>query len=168
MRSPGRIRRPRRPGGVGEAGGEQVHGRAERSRDVEPAGGRQVEPRRGEAIRLCGEALRKHKDALGSLVSLEMGKIKAEGDGEVQEIESIRADLREKHLTSGDIDPFCLLRSAARRQKWLDQSQALRLELPRLHADVGAVSALLIAAWRLGLKSVWHLAPADAAERPSA
>ena len=43
-------------------------------------------PRRGEAIRLCGEALRRHKDALGSLVSLEMGKIKAEGDGEVQEM----------------------------------------------------------------------------------
>ncbi|MCY1021375.1 aldehyde dehydrogenase family protein [Pyxidicoccus sp. MSG2] len=43
-------------------------------------------PRRGEAIRLCGEALRRQKDALGSLVSLEMGKIKAEGDGEVQEM----------------------------------------------------------------------------------
>ena len=38
-------------------------------------------PRRGEAVRLCGEALRKHKDALGSLVALEMGKIKPEGDG---------------------------------------------------------------------------------------
>ena len=43
-------------------------------------------PRRGEAIRRCGEALRKHKDALGSLVALEMGKIKPEGDGEVQEM----------------------------------------------------------------------------------
>ncbi len=43
-------------------------------------------PKRGEAIRLCGEALRQHKDALGSLVALEMGKIKAEGDGEVQEM----------------------------------------------------------------------------------
>jgi len=43
-------------------------------------------PRRGEAIRLCGEALRQHKDALGSLVALEMGKIKPEGDGEVQEM----------------------------------------------------------------------------------
>src|ERR1700712_2613961 len=28
-------------------------------------------PRRGEAIRLCADALRKHKDALGSLVALE-------------------------------------------------------------------------------------------------
>lgn len=33
-------------------------------------------PRRGEAVRLCGEALRRHKDALGSLVALEMGKSK--------------------------------------------------------------------------------------------
>ncbi|MGH8283040.1 MAG: aldehyde dehydrogenase family protein, partial [Gammaproteobacteria bacterium] len=43
-------------------------------------------PKRGEAVRLIAEALRKQKDALGSLVSLEMGKIKAEGDGEVQEM----------------------------------------------------------------------------------
>jgi len=43
-------------------------------------------PRRGEAVRLVGDELRRHKSALGSLVSLEMGKIKAEGDGEVQEM----------------------------------------------------------------------------------
>jgi aldehyde dehydrogenase (NAD+) len=43
-------------------------------------------PRRGEAVRLCADALRKHKDALGSLVALEMGKSKPEGDGEVQEM----------------------------------------------------------------------------------
>ncbi len=43
-------------------------------------------PRRGEAVRLCGDALRRHKDALGSLVALEMGKSKPEGDGEVQEM----------------------------------------------------------------------------------
>ncbi len=43
-------------------------------------------PVRGEAIRLVGVALRDNKDTLGSLVSLENGKIKAEGDGEVQEM----------------------------------------------------------------------------------
>ncbi|ARG97580.1 L-piperidine-6-carboxylate dehydrogenase [Legionella micdadei] len=43
-------------------------------------------PKRGEIIRQIGEALREHKDALGSLVSLEMGKSKQEGDGEVQEM----------------------------------------------------------------------------------
>ena len=43
-------------------------------------------PRRGEVVRLVGEELRANKDALGSLVTLENGKIKAEGDGEVQEM----------------------------------------------------------------------------------
>jgi aldehyde dehydrogenase (NAD+) len=43
-------------------------------------------PKRGEVVRAIGEELRKHKDALGSLVSLEMGKSKQEGDGEVQEM----------------------------------------------------------------------------------
>ena len=43
-------------------------------------------PVRGEAIRHIANALRDNKDALGSLVALEMGKIKAEGDGEVQEM----------------------------------------------------------------------------------
>jgi aldehyde dehydrogenase (NAD+) len=37
-------------------------------------------------VRLITEELRAKKDALGSLVSLEVGKIKAEGDGEVQEM----------------------------------------------------------------------------------
>ncbi|MDI9818861.1 MULTISPECIES: aldehyde dehydrogenase family protein [unclassified Legionella] len=43
-------------------------------------------PQRGEIIRQIGQALREHKDLLGSLVSLEMGKSKQEGDGEVQEM----------------------------------------------------------------------------------
>lgn len=43
-------------------------------------------PKRGEVVRRIGQALREKKDALGSLVSMEVGKIKAEGDGEVQEM----------------------------------------------------------------------------------
>ena len=43
-------------------------------------------PKRGELVRLLGEVLREHKDDLGSLVSIEVGKITAEGLGEVQEM----------------------------------------------------------------------------------
>ena len=43
-------------------------------------------PQRGEIIRQIGHELRRHKDALGTLVSLETGKIKPEGEGEVQEM----------------------------------------------------------------------------------
>ena len=42
-------------------------------------------PKRGEIVRQIGMKLRQHQDSLGSLVSLEMGKIKSEGLGEVQE-----------------------------------------------------------------------------------
>jgi aldehyde dehydrogenase (NAD+) len=43
-------------------------------------------PKRGNAVRRYADLLRENKDALGTLVSLETGKIKAEGDGEVQEM----------------------------------------------------------------------------------
>jgi len=43
-------------------------------------------PKRGEVVREIGNELRRHKDDLGALVSLEMGKILAEGKGEVQEM----------------------------------------------------------------------------------
>ena len=43
-------------------------------------------PKRGEVVRRLGERLRELKAALGSLVSLEVGKIIAEGEGEVQEM----------------------------------------------------------------------------------
>jgi len=43
-------------------------------------------PKRGEYVRLLADALRKHKEPLGALVALEMGKIQAEGEGEVQEM----------------------------------------------------------------------------------
>ena len=52
---------------------------AQRWRDV-PA------PLRGQAVRRYAELLREHKDALGTLVTLENGKIRQEGDGEVQEM----------------------------------------------------------------------------------
>ena len=43
-------------------------------------------PRRGELVRLLGEELRANKDALGRLVTLEVGKVPSEGLGEVQEM----------------------------------------------------------------------------------
>jgi aldehyde dehydrogenase (NAD+) len=43
-------------------------------------------PVRGDLVRRLGNALREHKRDLGALVTLEMGKIRAEGEGEVQEM----------------------------------------------------------------------------------
>ncbi len=43
-------------------------------------------PKRGDLVRDLGQALRAAQEPLGDLVSLEMGKIRAEGHGEVQEM----------------------------------------------------------------------------------
>jgi len=43
-------------------------------------------PKRGEVVRKLANAFRKHKISLGKLISWEMGKIQAEGEGEVQEM----------------------------------------------------------------------------------
>lgn len=72
----------------------RVYGCSAEDYDTIVAGSQQVyaswrmvpAPKRGEIVRLIGQALREKKDALGTLVSLEVGKIKTEGDGEVQEM----------------------------------------------------------------------------------
>ena len=43
-------------------------------------------PKRGEVVRKLGNEFRKYKEPLGKLISWEMGKIQAEGEGEVQEM----------------------------------------------------------------------------------
>ncbi len=43
-------------------------------------------PKRGEVVRQLGQELRRHKEDLAALVTLEVGKIKTEGLGEVQEM----------------------------------------------------------------------------------
>jgi len=69
----------------------RLHSRAEydamvaRTVEVQKLWRRLPAPQRGEIIRLIGNALREHKNELGELVSLEVGKIRAEGLGEVQE-----------------------------------------------------------------------------------
>lgn len=59
---------------------------SKRAQDVFPEWRMIPAPKRGEVVRDLGQALREKKDALGKLVSLEMGKIYSEGLGEVQEM----------------------------------------------------------------------------------
>jgi aldehyde dehydrogenase (NAD+) len=55
-------------------------------------------PKRGELVRQLGVRLRQFKKELGALVTLEMGKIAAEGEGEVQEMIDI-CDFRLRLVT---------------------------------------------------------------------
>ena len=72
-------------------------------------------PQRGEIVRQIGEEFRKHKNDLGELVTLEAGKIRAEGLGEIQECIDIgispwdfRASCMETPCTASDQVIACL------------------------------------------------------------
>lgn len=58
----------------------------EKSQKVFPEWSMYPAPKRGELVRQMGEILRKHKTNLAKLLTMEMGKILPEAEGEVQEI----------------------------------------------------------------------------------
>jgi aldehyde dehydrogenase (NAD+) len=73
-------------GAVHECSSGEVGDTIARARDAFETWREVPAPRRGELVRLFGDELRRHKADLGRLVSIEVGKITAEGAGEVQEM----------------------------------------------------------------------------------
>jgi aldehyde dehydrogenase (NAD+) len=73
-------------GALPEASGEDVAAAVHRAAVAFEAWRDVPAPRRGELVRLLGAELRASKDDLGRLVTLEAGKIRFEGLGEVQEM----------------------------------------------------------------------------------
>jgi ribonucleoside-diphosphate reductase alpha chain len=76
-------------------------------------------------------------------------------DGDLTRVAGIPDDVRERFRTAFQIDGADLIAAAARRQKWIDQSQSLNLFLPA--PDLKAMSHLYRAAWRAGLKTTYYL-----------
>ncbi len=75
-----------RLGAVREVTEAEYDGIVERAREAFLEWRRVPAPKRGEVVRQLGNRLREKKAELGALVTLEMGKIRAEGEGEVQEM----------------------------------------------------------------------------------
>ncbi|MDQ8197474.1 ribonucleoside-diphosphate reductase subunit alpha [Pelagicoccus enzymogenes] len=76
-------------------------------------------------------------------------------DGELDEIENIPDDLKAKYKTAFSIDYSWLVLAAARRQKWIDQSQSVNLFIAS--PDMKTLSHMYRAAWRHGLKTTYYL-----------
>ncbi|MCX6945680.1 MAG: ribonucleoside-diphosphate reductase subunit alpha [Opitutales bacterium] len=76
-------------------------------------------------------------------------------DGELKDIASIPADLKAKYLTAFDIDHKWIIEAAARRQKWIDQSQSVNLWIKT--PDLKTLSHMYRAAWHSGLKTTYYL-----------
>jgi ribonucleoside-diphosphate reductase alpha chain len=76
-------------------------------------------------------------------------------NGELKDIPNIPKPLKEKHLTVFSIDFNYIVDAAARRQKWIDQSQSVTLFLA--DPDMKTLSHMYRAAWRKGLKTTYYL-----------
>ena len=76
-------------------------------------------------------------------------------DGELEAVEGIPADLREKYRTAFSIEYKYFIDAAARRQKWIDQSQSVNLFLAQ--ADIKTLSHMYRDAWHKGLKTTYYL-----------
>jgi ribonucleoside-diphosphate reductase alpha chain len=76
-------------------------------------------------------------------------------DGELSDIATVPDWIKSKYLTAFDVSYEFVIAAAARRQKWIDQSQSVNLFLGE--PDLKVLSHMYRAAWRQGLKTTYYL-----------
>jgi ribonucleoside-diphosphate reductase alpha chain len=76
-------------------------------------------------------------------------------DGELEHIDAIPEGLKARYATAFSVDYDYVLAAAARRQKWIDQSQSVNLFLAE--PDMKVLSHMYRAAWHYGLKTTYYL-----------
>jgi ribonucleoside-diphosphate reductase alpha chain len=76
-------------------------------------------------------------------------------DGNLSRIDRIPAELKELYATAFEVDPTWLVECAARRQKWIDQSQSLNIYIAA--ASGKKLDETYKLAWLRGLKTTYYL-----------
>ena len=76
-------------------------------------------------------------------------------DGDISQINAIPTNLRDKYKETFAIDAEWLIKSAAHRGKWIDQSQALNIFLKTTSGK--RLSEVYQYAWEMGLKTTYYL-----------
>jgi len=76
-------------------------------------------------------------------------------DGQLSRLPNMPADLRQKYPDVFEIDQNWLLKAAALRGKWIDQSQSLNLFVAQPSGKL--LHQLYTAAWHMGLKTTYYL-----------
>jgi ribonucleoside-diphosphate reductase alpha chain len=76
-------------------------------------------------------------------------------DGSIKDIPSIPAHLKDKYKEVFQIDPSWLIKSAAMRGKWVDQSQSLNIYFAGTSGK--ELASIYEYAWSLGLKTTYYL-----------
>ncbi len=83
-----------------------------------------------------------------------LGKLKYH-DGSLRRIQEIPDEIQNKYKETFDIDPVWLVRAAAYRGKWIDQSQSLNVFFKGTSGK--DISNIYMYAWAMGLKTTYYL-----------
>ncbi|MBN8868851.1 MAG: ribonucleoside-diphosphate reductase subunit alpha [Solirubrobacterales bacterium] len=76
-------------------------------------------------------------------------------DGDLTEIQTVPDEIKRRYRTAFQIPSEFLIDAAARRQKWIDQSQSVNLFLAE--PDLKSLSHMYRRAWHAGLKTTYYL-----------
>ena len=76
-------------------------------------------------------------------------------DGSLSDIERIPQELKDLYVTAFEMDSMYLIESAARRQKWIDQSQSVNLYFRNPNGKL--LDMVYTQAWKKGLKTTYYL-----------
>jgi len=76
-------------------------------------------------------------------------------DGNLEAIERVPKELKELYREAFDISPLHMMQMAARRSKWIDQSQSHNVFMRG--ASGSLLDQIYFGAWKLGLKSTYYL-----------
>ncbi|GJL76462.1 ribonucleoside-diphosphate reductase subunit alpha [Nitrosomonas sp.] len=76
-------------------------------------------------------------------------------DGAISKIDRIPDDIRTLYATAFEMDPVWLIEAAARRQKWIDQSQSLNIYIAGVSGK--KLDETYKLAWLRGLKTTYYL-----------
>lgn len=85
--------------------------------------------------------------------------------GRIQNIKGIPEDLKLLYLSAYEVQPNWLVEAAARRQKWIDQSQSLNLFFmtqPNVNVSGKLLDLVYSMAWQSGLKTTYYLKSQEA------
>ncbi|TRZ51699.1 ribonucleoside-diphosphate reductase subunit alpha, partial [bacterium] len=83
-------------------------------------------------------------------------------DGSIQEISEIPESIRRRYKEVFEMDPKWIIDAAARRSKWIDQSQSLNIFF---HGTSGReLSDVYFYAWKCGLKTTYYLRTLSASQ----
>lgn len=76
-------------------------------------------------------------------------------NGSIQNIDRIPDELKAKYATAFEMEPHWLIEAAARRQKWIDQSQSLNLYVSKPSGK--KIDTIYRLAWLRGLKTTYYM-----------